>query len=53
MTIKVCVAGATGWVGQVLVKEILGSNQFTLAEQSPEALRDRISERIWAFSLLE
>jgi 4-hydroxy-tetrahydrodipicolinate reductase len=31
MTIKVCIAGATGWVGQALVKEILGSNQFTLA----------------------
>ena len=31
MTIKVCVAGATGWVGQALVEEILGSNQFTLA----------------------
>jgi 4-hydroxy-tetrahydrodipicolinate reductase len=31
MTIKVCIAGATGWVGQALVKEILGSNQFALA----------------------
>ncbi len=31
MTINVCIAGATGWVGQALVKEILGSNQFTLA----------------------
>jgi 4-hydroxy-tetrahydrodipicolinate reductase len=30
MTIKVCIAGATGWVGQALVKEILGSDQFTL-----------------------
>jgi 4-hydroxy-tetrahydrodipicolinate reductase len=30
MTIKVCIAGATGWVGQALVKEILGSNQFAL-----------------------
>ncbi len=31
MTIGACIAGATGWVGQALVKEILGSNQFTLA----------------------
>jgi 4-hydroxy-tetrahydrodipicolinate reductase len=31
MTIKVCVAGATGWVGQVLVREIVKSSEFTLS----------------------
>jgi 4-hydroxy-tetrahydrodipicolinate reductase len=30
MTIKVCVAGATGWVGQILVREIVKSSEFTL-----------------------
>jgi 4-hydroxy-tetrahydrodipicolinate reductase len=31
MAIKVCVAGATGWVGQVLVREIVKSSEFTLS----------------------
>jgi 4-hydroxy-tetrahydrodipicolinate reductase len=31
MAIKVCVAGATGWVGRELVKKIINSNQFTLS----------------------
>src|ERR1700723_2050145 len=31
MAIKVCVAGATGWVGRELVKKIIDSNQFTLS----------------------
>jgi 4-hydroxy-tetrahydrodipicolinate reductase len=31
MAIKVCVAGATGWIGQALVKEILASNRYTLS----------------------
>jgi 4-hydroxy-tetrahydrodipicolinate reductase len=31
MAIKVCVAGATGWVGQILVREILKSIEFTLS----------------------
>jgi 4-hydroxy-tetrahydrodipicolinate reductase len=31
MAIKVCVAGATGWVGQVLVREIVKSREFTLS----------------------
>jgi len=30
MTIKVCVAGATGWVGQILVRKIVKSSEFTL-----------------------
>jgi 4-hydroxy-tetrahydrodipicolinate reductase len=30
MTIKVCVAGATGWVGQILVRKIVKSGEFTL-----------------------
>lgn len=30
MAIKVCVAGATGWVGQILVREIVKSSEFTL-----------------------
>ena len=31
MAIRVCVAGATGWVGRELVKKILDSSQFTLS----------------------
>src|SRR6516164_6117252 len=31
VAIKVCVAGATGWVGQVLVREIVKSSEFTLS----------------------
>lgn len=31
MAIKVCVAGATGWVGQVLVREIVKSSEFALS----------------------
>jgi len=31
MSIKVCVAGATGWVGRALVKEILASSRFILS----------------------
>jgi 4-hydroxy-tetrahydrodipicolinate reductase len=31
MAIKICVAGATGWVGQVLVQKILKSSEFTLS----------------------
>jgi 4-hydroxy-tetrahydrodipicolinate reductase len=31
MAIKVCVAGATGWIGQALVKEILASSRYTLS----------------------
>ena len=31
MAIKVCVAGATGWVGQILVREIVKSSEFTLS----------------------
>ena len=31
MAIKVCVAGATGWVGRILVREIVKSSEFTLS----------------------
>jgi 4-hydroxy-tetrahydrodipicolinate reductase len=31
MAIKICVAGATGWVGQVLVRNIVKSSEFTLS----------------------
>ena len=31
MAIKTCVAGATGWVGQVLVRKIVKSSGFTLS----------------------
>lgn len=31
MAIKVCVAGATGWIGQAVVKEILASNRYRLS----------------------
>jgi 4-hydroxy-tetrahydrodipicolinate reductase len=31
MAIKICVAGATGWVGRVLVREIRKSSEFTLS----------------------
>lgn len=31
MAIRVCVAGATGWVGRALVRKIVESNQFTLS----------------------
>jgi len=31
MAIKVRVAGATGWVGQILVREIVKSSEFTLS----------------------
>ncbi len=31
MSIKVCVAGATGWVGRALVTKILASSRFTLS----------------------
>jgi 4-hydroxy-tetrahydrodipicolinate reductase len=31
MTIQVCVAGATGWVGKVLVEKILGADEFSLS----------------------
>lgn len=31
MAIKICVAGATGWVGQVLVRRIVKSSEFTLS----------------------
>ena len=31
MAIRVCVAGATGWVGRELTKKILDSGQFTLS----------------------
>jgi 4-hydroxy-tetrahydrodipicolinate reductase len=31
MAIKVCVAGATGWVGRVLVREIVKSSEFALS----------------------
>jgi 4-hydroxy-tetrahydrodipicolinate reductase len=31
MAIRVCVAGATGWVGQILVREIVKSSEFTLS----------------------
>jgi 4-hydroxy-tetrahydrodipicolinate reductase len=31
MAIRICVAGATGWVGQVLVRKIVQSSEFTLS----------------------
>ena len=31
MAIKICVAGATGWVGQVLVRRIVTSSEYTLS----------------------
>lgn len=31
MSIKVCVAGATGWIGRALVNRILASSQFVLS----------------------
>jgi 4-hydroxy-tetrahydrodipicolinate reductase len=31
MAIKICVAGATGWVGQLLVRQIIKSTEFTLS----------------------
>src|SRR6516165_1495734 len=31
MAIRVCVAGATGWVGRLLVKRILESTDFSLS----------------------
>jgi 4-hydroxy-tetrahydrodipicolinate reductase len=31
MAIKICVAGATGWVGQVLIRKIIKSSEFTLS----------------------
>jgi 4-hydroxy-tetrahydrodipicolinate reductase len=31
MAIRICVAGATGWVGRILVREIVKSSEFTLS----------------------
>ena len=31
MPIRICVAGATGWVGQLLVEKILEADEFSLS----------------------
>jgi FlaA1/EpsC-like NDP-sugar epimerase len=45
MTIRVCVAGATGWAGSVLVKTILASKEFTLTavvSKNPQQLESSL-----------